>query len=91
MKTCYRNIDFEEVNFVKGEVKIINKFLFQSLKDFKLVWTVEEEGEILESGFQLLDVEPESEQLITLPYHTSSFDSSKEQVINLQVVYKNEP
>nr|WP_235183005.1 beta-galactosidase domain 4-containing protein [Gracilibacillus boraciitolerans] len=58
MKTCYRNIEFEQLNLATGEVKIINKFLFQSLKDFKLIWTVEEEGEVLESGVQLLDAAP---------------------------------
>ncbi|GAE95309.1 beta-galactosidase [Gracilibacillus boraciitolerans JCM 21714] len=58
VKTCYRNIEFEQLNLATGEVKIINKFLFQSLKDFKLIWTVEEEGEVLESGVQLLDAAP---------------------------------
>ncbi len=91
VKACYRNIDFEEQDLEKGVFKIINKHLFQTLEDYKLVWTVEENGEVIESGVQLLDAAPQKEQIVTLAYQNDKFDPSKEQVITLQIVYENLP
>ncbi|MGP4041417.1 glycoside hydrolase family 2 TIM barrel-domain containing protein [Gracilibacillus sp. D59] len=90
-KACYRNIDFATVNLKTGEFKVINKNLFQSLKEYKLVWTVEENGEVLESGIHPLDADAGSEQIVKLSYQSEQFQPTKEHIVTLQVIYDHAP
>ncbi|WP_018931075.1 glycoside hydrolase family 2 TIM barrel-domain containing protein [Gracilibacillus lacisalsi] len=90
-KACYRNIDFEAINMKTGEFKVVNKNLFQRLNDYKLVWTVEENGKVIESGIHPLDAEPGSEQIVKLAYQSEQFQPTKEQIVTLQVIYEHPP
>ncbi|MDX8044575.1 glycoside hydrolase family 2 TIM barrel-domain containing protein [Gracilibacillus sp. S3-1-1] len=90
-KACYRNIDFACVDWQKAQFKLINKHLFQSLQDFHLIWSLEENGKVLESDVLPLSAEAGSEEIVQLPLQLDSLKTTEEQVITLQVMYKEEP
>ncbi|MFS4481562.1 glycoside hydrolase family 2 TIM barrel-domain containing protein [Hyunsoonleella sp. 2307UL5-6] len=50
LKKVYQNIQFSDVNFKTGRVKITNEYFFTNLNNFKIDWELFKEGEKIESG-----------------------------------------
>ncbi|WP_163538856.1 glycoside hydrolase family 2 TIM barrel-domain containing protein [Gracilibacillus sp. YIM 98692] len=90
-KACYQNIDFQATNLQNGEFELTNKYLFTSLEQFTLVWTIEEEGEIVASGTTDLEAQATAKQELRLDYPSDIFQKDKEYVVTLSVVYKDAP
>ncbi|RCW74757.1 glycoside hydrolase family 2 TIM barrel-domain containing protein [Saliterribacillus persicus] len=91
VKACYSNIKIEEIDSMSGKFTIHNKFLFTALDAYKLVWTVEEEGEIQASGMEVLHAKAGESQQIEVDLKELKFSKLKEQVFTLSVVCIEEP
>jgi len=57
------------VSAEKGEVEIINRYLFTELDKLNTVWCITADGEILEKGELRLNVPPNDTAIVTIPYH----------------------
>lgn len=68
VKKCYQNIDLEAVNLTAGQIKITNKYLFTSLKDFTLRWYIKENGYLLSKGETVVNVDPLDSSVIQIDY-----------------------
>lgn len=47
-----------------GEYKVVNRFDFTNLNEYKLLWKIEADGEVLQSGDTVVSAEPHSEAII---------------------------
>ncbi|MFA9560461.1 glycoside hydrolase family 2 TIM barrel-domain containing protein [Evansella sp. AB-rgal1] len=77
VKKCYQNVHFEDVDAANGTLKITNRHLFTNLRNFDCHWTLTKNGEVVETGNQILDVEPNTTKEVTLNYTIPTGDSAE--------------
>lgn len=68
VKKCYQNVKFKAVDVQKGTVEIINQYLFTNLKDYQLQWELMENGEVIETGYDNVDIQPLTSTVVQLSY-----------------------
>lgn len=68
VKRCYQNVNFTADNLSKGQIILENKFLFTNLKEFVFVWQLYKNGICQAEGRDIVDIEPGSSSIITIPY-----------------------
>lgn len=84
VKKVYAEIKTEAFDINKGTYRVKNKFLFTDISAFTCRWSVEAEGEILDSGeLEKFECEPLSETYITIPYDITTFPDDKEVVLTV--------
>ncbi|SEO63861.1 beta-galactosidase [Amphibacillus marinus] len=89
VKRCYQNVDFIAINLMDGKFKLINKYLFTNLAVFQLEWQLLENGLIIQSGTLSVDVEPNEQSTITIPYQQPEKpDSNSEYVLTISLLEK---
>ncbi|AQS94815.1 hypothetical protein BXQ17_12325 [Polaribacter sp. BM10] len=67
LKKVYQNIQFSDVNFKTGQVKIFNEYFFTNLNNFKIDWELFKEGEKITSGsLGVLDIAPQKSKMVQL-------------------------
>ncbi|MHB0755518.1 beta-galactosidase, LacZ type [Polaribacter sp. M15] len=67
LKKVYQNIQFSDVNFKTGQVKIFNEYFFTNLNNFKIDWELLKEGEKVTSGsLGVLDIAPQKSKMVQL-------------------------
>lgn len=88
VKAVYQNADFREGNIRGKSVFIKNKFLFTNLSDFDFTWSVYKTGELVESGNIALDIAPNTEKMLVIPF-TYPTVSDGEYVLNLSLATKH--
>jgi len=83
VKRVYQYVDFS----LSGDtITISNNYDFLSLADFELHWMVTADGREIRSGvLRDLDIGPESEGSIRLPYNSRSLRAGPEHHLNLQL------
>jgi beta-galactosidase len=52
----------------KGEVEITNRYLFTNLKDLQTEWILQGDGETLDHGTLMLNIEPQKKAVVTVPF-----------------------
>ena len=67
-KAVFQGISAEAVHIKAGQVKISNLYDFTNLKEFDLVWKISVDGQIVETGQLVCDIEPHMSETITLDY-----------------------
>ncbi|TAJ13766.1 DUF4981 domain-containing protein [Marinilabiliaceae bacterium JC017] len=78
-KYVFQPVCFEAVNLSKGQVRIINRQVFSSTKDYFFKWTLSEEGEVIQQG-ELSDIviAAGSNVKVQLPIKRKGFKPGKE-------------
>ncbi|WP_438988676.1 glycoside hydrolase family 2 TIM barrel-domain containing protein [Polaribacter sp.] len=84
----------QEIKFYKNEkhtlhqVSVKNWHFFKDLSNYKIDWTILENGIPMESGkIEQVNIKPQQQQVITIPF-TTKIDNSKEYFLNLSVKLK---
>lgn len=88
VKKVYQNIDFQPIPFSNNMVEVFNRFYFSDLSSYELKWSLEENGEVIESG--LIDfpkIEAQHKAHLTIPLKLNH-KTDKEQFITLQAITK---
>ncbi|MEJ6951462.1 beta-galactosidase, LacZ type [Natronospora cellulosivora (SeqCode)] len=67
VKKCYQNVKFTVENLNELNIKIENNFLFTNLKDFDFYWQLSKNGQTVEEGNEILDIEPLHSGLVSIP------------------------
>ena len=52
----------------KGEVEINNRYLFTNLKDLQTEWILQGDGETLDHGTLIVDLEPQKKAVVIVPF-----------------------
>ena len=52
----------------KGEVELTNRYLFTNLSELETVWVLQDDGEVLDRGVLLVDLEPQKRAIVTIPF-----------------------
>jgi len=82
----YQHVNFKLDDFESGAVRVSNDYDFIDLSAFELYWEVLADGQVLQNGVARdLDVGPESEGVIFLPYDSRAFRSGPEYHLNLRL------
>ncbi|MDO6427001.1 glycoside hydrolase family 2 TIM barrel-domain containing protein [Thalassotalea sp. 1_MG-2023] len=91
VKKVYQNINFSTVDIQQGTFAIDNEFFFTDLDQYQLNWNIAADGKTIASGKQKMPaVQPRTKAKVTLPISKLIQDSSKEYVITLSAVIKDQ-
>ncbi len=83
----YQNIWAEPVDLKAGKISVHNEYFFRDLSNYKLVWTMTEDGKAVQTGeVNDLKVAPQQTVEYTLPYNAQAFKG--ELLLNLSFVLK---
>lgn len=84
VKKVYAEIKTEAFDINKGTFRVKNKFLFTDICAFTCRWSIEAQGEILDSGeLDKFECAPLSETYITIPYDVTSLPDDREVVLTI--------
>ncbi len=72
VKKVYCEIKVKEKDLTKGEFTLINKKLFTDLADFEFKWSLQAEGEEVQSGVIDINCSPQSQTDFTISYDLDS-------------------
>ena len=82
----YQDIWAEPVDVANGKISVYNEYFFRDLSNYRLVWTVTEEGKKLKEGtVENLDVAPQQRKNIDLGYQ---LPLSGEKMLNVEFQLK---
>ncbi|MCM8709489.1 DUF4981 domain-containing protein [Clostridium sp. SYSU_GA19001] len=91
VKKCYESIHVNEVDLKNGIIKIYNEFLFTNLNEYKLLWNVTKNGEIISEGSLDLDIEPQTSKQTEINYNLpKNALPDEEYILNISFVLKKE-
>lgn len=82
----YQDIWVTLKNPDKGEIEVYNEFFFKALDNVALVWRLEAEGQLISSGCNQLDIQPQQKKTMILNGFEVPQDKNKEYVLNLDFV-----
>ena len=89
VKKVYQNVAVRPVDMKAGKVEIFNKNYFVDLSDYKVVWSLYEDGvqvAVNSLGAGCQPVGPRQRSVVTLDYGDYRFDPSKEYFVKVQFV-----
>ncbi|HDQ46190.1 MAG TPA: DUF4981 domain-containing protein [bacterium] len=86
IRKVYQFIRFDAVDLTSGLIRIRNRYDFLDLNGMKLVWTLLEDGIPLEQGAMTdLDIAPQTDQKIRIPFRTPDPAPGSEYVLDLSL------
>lgn len=91
VKKIYQGIDMEDIDILNGKIKIKNKYLFNNINEYDISWELIENGKTIQSGIienTELDIEPLSEEIISIPFKKPVLKNGAEYFINISVRLK---
>jgi beta-galactosidase/beta-glucuronidase len=89
VKKVHQNISAEAVDLETGILKVKNKYFFKTLEDYYLKWSVNENGRIIQGGqIDWLNIKPQDEKEIKIPYKKPSLKPGKEYWLNVSFMLK---
>lgn len=89
VKKVYQNVAVKPVDLKAGKVEIFNKNYFKDLSDYKVLWSLYEDGQqvaIDNLGDACRNLGPRQRGLATLGYVGYDFDPAKEYFVKVQFV-----
>ena len=91
VKKVYQDIDAAAIDLNKGNIQVINKRWFTTLRVYTLTWALLKEGEVIETGeIAELDIAPQSKKEYHLPYHLPTDLSKHEYHLDLKFFLNQE-
>lgn len=81
VKKCYQNVDIQAVKLKEGILEVTNKHLFTNLNQYRLKWEIARNGKVMDTGFQEVDVQPQTSQRIKLAYSLPKAHKPEDEVI----------
>ncbi|MCA0932506.1 DUF4981 domain-containing protein [Lutimonas saemankumensis] len=84
-KKIMQNVKFYKEGLKINEVKVKNWYFFRDLSNYKIDWTLVENGKAIERGtISDLDIEPQQSGIVGIPFK-AQINDSKEYFINFSV------
>lgn len=88
VKKVYQNVGIKSVDMQKGVIEIFNKNYFTSLDDYKLTWSLYQDGKKVKEGNLPLSqsIGAREKQTCTLPYQYETLDPKSEYFVKVQLL-----
>jgi beta-galactosidase len=87
VKKVYQYVKFTPVDLATGRVKLLNGYAFTNLSSFRLHWSVEQDGGIVQQGsINCPDAGPGGSAEITIPFKKPKLLAGEEYFLNLSMV-----
>jgi beta-galactosidase len=74
LKKSHAPVYFEAVNLTAGEIRMQNRHHFTNLREFETIWTLKQNGKVVEEGVLSPDIEPLQKQDIIIPFRSMITD-----------------
>ena len=84
----YQDIWATPKDLKTGTLEVYNEYFFKSLDNVALQWTLESEGQVVASGEESLDIQPQQRKSVSLSGYELPENMEKEVVLNLDFVLK---
>ncbi len=90
VKYTHQNIGFEAIDLSKGEIKITNRFYFTNLSKYAVYYKLMANEKILRSGELKLTLNPQQDEIVTIPLKGVVPKPGVEYFINFEVKSRTE-
>lgn len=91
VKYAYAYVRFFAEDLDNGKVKVVNYHDFIDLSDYKISWTLEKNGTVLQKGtLDKLNIAPHENKIVSLPIDNKIFNEQGEYYLNFSVTLKKE-
>lgn len=91
VKKVYQNIGVSGVDMQRGIIEIFNKNYFTDLRDYKLQWSLYEDGvEIEQKAFPVSDIAPREKRQVTIPLDYAKLKKQSEYFLKVQFILKED-
>lgn len=88
-KKIMQNVKFYKDGGAVNQVTIKNWYFFRDLSNYKIDWSIIEDGLVIENGtVNILDIEPQQSKHVNIPFKTI-INNKKEYFLNLSVQLKD--
>jgi len=89
VKKVYQNIAVGAADTAAGKAKVRNKFIFTNLKEFTPVWSLSENGVVIQHGrLEPLDIAPGAEEVVEIPLRKPELKPGAEYFMKLAFVLR---
>ncbi len=86
VKKVYQNIGLKTTDIMNGKVEVFNKYFFTNLNEFDILWSLSEEGKIIDKGeISGPDIPPRTSKMFTIPFSKSKLKKNRENFLNFSV------
>lgn len=90
IKGVYQYFRAKAKDIHRGQIQIYNNYFFTNLKDFDLVWEIQEDGEKISHGvFNSLQLAPTDSMVVYVPVDKINQQAGAEYLVNLKLLQKN--
>jgi beta-galactosidase len=86
VKKVYQSIQMKLKDLENNIVTITNENVDTNLNEYKMIWDLVKDGEIIQTGDMTIDVAPQSYQDITIPFNKPQVNDGEEYFINIEFV-----
>jgi len=87
VKKVYQNIKVYDEDMASGKVRIRNKYFFIPLDFVNILWEISENGEVIQKGrLAPVSVQPQKEEVITIPFKRPVIKSGAEYFLKVSFV-----
>ncbi len=91
VKKVYQNVGIKTTDIMNGKIEVFNKYFFTNLNEFDFIWSLSEEGKVLDKGkISGPDIPPQTTATLTIPYSKSVLKKNREYFLNFSVQLKEE-
>lgn len=94
VKKVYQNMGAKPVDIEKGKIEVFNKNYFQPLDDYKMVWSLYEDGKEIEKGDTFMRPRmmhlPRTSMVYGIPYSFSNLKPESEYFVKIQYLLKDD-
>lgn len=94
VKKVYQNVGVKAVDLEKGIVEIFNKNYFEPFKDYRIVWSLWQDGKCVKADQPLQGARnilgPRERQTYVLPYDYAALDPASEYFVKVQFLQAND-
>jgi len=91
VKKVYQNVKVEPTDLTSGKVEIKNKFSFTNLNKYNALWSISEDGVIIQNGeLGRLNIQPLKEKIVTIPYKNIKTKAGAKYWLNVRFVEAEE-
>lgn len=94
VKKVYQNVGVKAVDLTKGKIEIFNKHYFESLKDYRIVWSLwkdgKQEGAVKELAADRLTLGARERQTFTLPIDKQALSPQSEYFVKVQFLLRHD-
>lgn len=90
-KQVFQPVLFEFANKERGEIRIINRFVFTNINKYEIRWTLSENGKNLQAGtLPVQDIAAGASKIVVVPYKPVNFKYGSEYWLRLSLHEKTD-